>query len=319
LQKIFNDGYNLKVKFSGNFYNGLSQYAVISPQGKLNYQDYSFAGIKFIATQEDTSGYCSQTKYDISQLNPKKAADTAVEKCLLGQKKVSLSPGKYDVILEPQAAAELLLWLNYIGFSAKSVFEETSFLYAASGKRITGDPVTIYDYGKDKNTFILPFDFEGLPRKKAYLIKKGIAVRPLCDTYYAKLLRIKPTGHANFPDDVEGPLGYNLIMEGGKISEPEIIRATKHAILVTRFHYINGFLNTHKALMTGMTRDGTILVEDGKIKRAIKDMRFTESILEAFTRIKHISQERQLIADHLETLASVYAPSLYIKGFSFTS
>lgn len=319
LQKIFADAHNMGIKCSGNFYNGLSQFAVISPQGRLNYQGYSFSGIKCIAIQKESSGYCNQTGYDVDKLNPQKVAATAIEKCLLGIKKTSLTPGKYDVVLKPAAVAEILLWLNYIGFGAKHVFEETSFLYATSGKRVTGDPVTIYDNGKDKSTFILPFDFEGQARKKVYLVKNGIAGGPLCDSYYAKLLKIKANGHANFPDDVEGPLGYNLIMEGGKISEPEIIRATKHAILVTRFHYINGFLNTHKALMTGMTRDGTFLVEDGKIKSAIKDMRFTESILEAFTRIKHISKERQLIADHLETLASVYAPTLYIKDFNFSS
>ena len=319
LQKIFTDGQNLKIKFSGNFYNGLTQYAVISPQGKLAYQDYSFAGIKFIATQLDASGYAAQTGYNINQLNPKQAADTAMEKCLISLKKINLPSARYDVILEPQAVADIIHWLNYIGFGAKSVVEETSFLHGKAGKRITGDSVTLYDSGADKNTFILPFDFEGQKREKVYLIKKGIAGKPLCDSYYAGLLKMKSNGHANFPDDVDGPLGYNIIMEGGKLPQDEITRSAKRAILITRFHYINGFLNTHKALMTGMTRDGTFLIKNGKIKSAIKDMRFTESILEAFSRIKHISKERALIADHLEALGSVYTPTLYIKDFNFTS
>lgn len=319
LQKIFNYADNLKVKFSGNLYNGLSQIAVISPQGKMNYQDHSFAGIKLIAAQEEASGYAAKVSYDIGALNPKAVADRAIEKCLLGLKKTALEPKRYDVILEPAAVAEIIQWLNYIGFGAKHVLEETSFLYGKAGKRITGKPVSIYDYGKDKNTFILPFDFEGNIRKKVYLIKKGIAGKPLCDSYYAKLLKARPNGHANLPDEVDGPLGYNLVMEGGDIPEGKIIGSAKKSILVTRFHYINGFLDTHRALMTGMTRDGTFLIKDGSIKCAVKDMRFTESILEAFSRIKYISKERKLIADHLESPGSICAPCLYIQDFNFTS
>jgi predicted Zn-dependent protease len=320
LKKIFDYGDDLKVKFSGNLYNGLNQIAVIgAKKGQMNYQDHSFAGIKLIAASKKSSGYASSAGYTIDSLNPHKVADAAIEKCILGFKRIALEPGRYDVILEPAAVAELIGWLNYIGFGAKHVFEETSFLYNKAGKRITGDSVSIYDYGLDKNTFILPFDFEGNRRKKTYLIKKGVAQAPLCDSYYAKLLKMGSTGHANFPDETDGPLGYNLIMEGGKEPANKIISSAKKAILITRFHYINGFLDTQRALMTGMTRDGTFLIEDGKVKSAVKDMRFTESILEAFSRITRISKERKLIADHLESLGSVCAPTLYIKDFNFTS
>ena len=319
LRRIFSDGNSHKLTFSGNLYNGLTELGVISPEGRVNYHTHSFAGIKLIASQGESSGYAHQAGYSMESLNTKEITNIAIEKCLRGQGKVRLKAARYDVILEPAAVAELIAWLNYIGFGAKSVFEETGFLYKRSGKRVSGEPVSIYDYGSDANTFVLPFDFEGRARKKAYLIKKGIAGEPLCDSNYAKLLKLKPNGHANFPDDIEGPLGYNLVMEGGNASLDEMICSARQAILITRFHYINGFLDTRRALMTGMTRDGTFLVEDGKIKSAVFDMRFTESCLEAFRRIKYISKERKLIADHLETLGSVYAPGLYIKGFNFTS
>ena len=319
LKRIFNDGNSHKPTFSGNLYNGLTQLGVVSPEGRVNYQDYSFAGLKLIASSGESSGYAQQTGYSLESLNVKEVADIAIKKCLMGHKKLKLKPARYDVILEPAAVAELIAWLNYIGFGAKSVFEETGFLYKRDGKRITGELVSIYDYGSDARTFVLPFDFEGRARKKAYLIKKGIAGQPLCDSHYAKLLKVKPSGHANFPDDIEGPLGYNLIMEGGSVSENEMVHSARQAILITRFHYINGFLDPRRALMTGMTRDGTFLIKDGKVRSAVFDLRFTESCLEAFRRIKYISKERKLIADHLETLGSVYAPSVYIKDFNFTS
>ena len=319
LKRIFNDGNSHKPTFSGNLYNGLTQLGVVSPEGRVNYQDYSFAGLKLIASSGESSGYAQQTGYSLESLNVKEVADIAIKKCLMGHKKLKLKPARYDVILEPAAVAELIAWLNYIGFGAKSVFEETGFLYKRDGKRITGELVSIYDYGSDARTFVLPFDFEGRARKKAYLIKKGIAGQPLCDSHYAKLLKVKPSGHANFPDDIEGPLGYNLVMEGGSVSENEMVHSARQAILITRFHYINGFLDPRRALMTGMTRDGTFLIKDGKVRSAVFDLRFTESVLEAFKRIKYISKERKLIADHLETLGSVYAPSVYIKDFNFTS
>ena len=319
LRDIFLEARDLKIGFAGNFYNGLTQLAVLYPGGLMNYKDHSFCGVKFIASHNGSSGYAANVDYDIDRLNPAQTADKAIEKCLLGLKKTALKPGRYDVILEPPATAELILWLNYIGFGAKSFLEETSFLCGKLGERLTGKKVEIYDYGRDKNSFILPFDFEGSRRQKISLIKNGIAQKPLTDSYYAKLLKIRNTGHANFPDDTEGPLGYNLIMRNGRTAKEEIIRSAKQAVLITRFHYVNGFLDPRKAQMTGMTRDGTFLVENGKIKCGIKDMRFNESILEAFSRIKHISREREIIADPLESLGSVYAPSLYIKGFNFIS
>ncbi len=319
LRDIFLEGRNLKIGFAGNFHNGLTQMAVLYPGGLMNYQDHSFCGVKFIAAHNGASGYAASVDYDIDRLRPGEAADKAVEKCLLGLKKTALAPGRYDVILEPAAVAELVNWLNYIGFGAKSYLEETSFLYNKSGRQVTGKKIGIYDCGPDKNSFILPFDFEGSRRGKTYLIKNGIAQKPLADSYYAKILKIRNTGHANFPDDTEGPLGYNLIMRGGNMDKEEMIKSAGCAVLITRFHYVNGFLDTRKARMTGMTRDGTFLVEDGKIKCGIKDMRFNESILEAFSRIKHISREREIIADPLESLGSVYAPSIYIKGFNFIS
>ncbi|HLD40553.1 MAG TPA: metallopeptidase TldD-related protein [Candidatus Omnitrophota bacterium] len=319
LRDIFLEARDLKIGFAGNFYNGLTQLAVLYPGGLMNYQDHSFCGVKFIASHNGSSGYAANVDYDIDRLNPAQTADKAIEKCLLGLKKTALKPGRYDVILEPPATAELILWLNYIGFGAKSFLEETSFLCGKLGERLTGKKVEIYDYGRDKNSFILPFDFEGSRRQKISLIKNGIAQKPLTDSYYAKLLKIRNTGHANFPDDTEGPLGYNLIMRNGRTAKDEMFKSTKQAVLITRFHYVNGFLDPRKAQMTGMTRDGTFLVENGKIKCGIKDMRFNESILEAFSRINHISREREIIADPLESLGSVYAPSLYIKGFNFIS
>lgn len=333
LRDIFLEGRNLKIGFAGNFHNGLTQMAVLYPGGLMNYQDHSFCGVKFIAAHNGASGYAASVDYDIDRLRPGEAADKAIEKCLLGLKKTALAPGRYDVILEPAAVAELILWLNYIGFGAKSYLEETSFLHNKSGRPagrglasysqsrrpVTGKKIGIYDYGRDKNSFILPFDFEGSRRRKTYLIKNGIAQKPLTDSYYARLLKMKNTGHANFPDDTDGPLGYNLIMRGGNIDKEKMLKSAGCAVLITRFHYVNGFLDTRKARMTGMTRDGTFLVKDGKIKSGIKDMRFNESILEAFSRIKHISREREIIADPLESLGSVYAPSLYIKDFNFIS
>jgi PmbA protein len=140
-----------------------------------------------------------------------------------------------------------------------------------------------------------PFDFEGVPKQKVMLIERGVAKGVVYDSISAYKEGKKSTGHALTPDNTEGTFALNLFIKGGDSSVDKMIESVKKGILVTRFHYINGLLDTTNALLTGMTRDGTFWVEDGKIKHGIKNLRFTESMLKAFSNIQKISQERKIV------------------------
>lgn len=194
--------------------------------------------------------------------------------------------------------------------------EGRSFMCGKIGKGIVDEGVSIWDDGLDEKGLPIPFDFEGVPKKRVILIQEGIAKGILYDHYTATKENKTSTGHALPQPNTIGPLALNLFMKEGKFSKEELIGSISYGLLITRFHYTN-VIDPLETIITGMTRDGVFLIRDGKIRGAIKNLRFTESILEAFGRIDGISKERKLVLAGME-LGSCFVPSIKIKGFNFT-
>jgi len=236
------------------------------------------------------------------------------EKALLGGKKIELPPGKYTVLLEEEPVAHLLLFLAFMGLGGKTFAEGRSFMVGKIGKRITGENVTIIDDATDPRTAGIPFDYEGVPKRRVVLIDKGIARDVVRDSYYAKKLGKESTGHALRPDNKYGPYPRNMIFEGGSIKKREIIRSIERGIIITRFWYVN-FLNPMKTMVTGTTRNGTLLVEEGKVKGGVEDMRWVTNILESFSKIKYLSQELTLRTRYG---AHLLVPQIVVEDFHFT-
>jgi predicted Zn-dependent protease len=120
------------------------------------------------------------------------------------------------------------------------------------------------------------------------------------------------------PDEIDGPLPLHLGMAAGASTTAEMIRACKRGLLIPRFHYVNGLLNPREALMTGLTREGTFLIEDGKVTKPVTTMRFTQSLLEAFKTVLGLSKERRLVADPSQELGCAVMPALHLPAFRFT-
>ena len=226
--------------------------------------------------------------------------------------------GKYRVLLEPEAVAELLTWLGYLGFGAKQFAEHTSFLCGRMGDAITGSAITITDDALEPSTLVQPFDFEGVPKRRVPLIERGVATGLVYDTQYGRVYDTPSTGHASSPDATEGPSPSHLCMAPGEATYDTMVRALDRGLIVTRFHYVNGFLDPRNTLMTGLTRDGTFLVERGKIVAPVGNLRFTERILAAFGRTVMLSRDRRLIADPAQDVGGFVAPAMLIDGFTFT-
>ncbi|MBM3254413.1 MAG: TldD/PmbA family protein, partial [Candidatus Omnitrophica bacterium] len=285
---------NDKIKLSGSLAFAEDILAISNSRGLLLYQPLSFVFVKILARINNLTGFSSFLSRDIYRLNFTGLLDEAKRKCSLTQEPQSVPLGKYRVLLEPQAVADILEWLGYIGFGAKSIFEKRSFLYGRFGQRIMSEKLTIYDEGLEKDGFIIPFDFEGAPKKRVEFIKEGVASDVAYDTYYGSIYGKETSGHANFPDSAEGPLPTNLSISEGDAAFEEMLKMLDRGIYISRFHYINGLLEPRTALMTGLTRDGTFFVENGAFKFPIKNLRFTESMLNAFLNIEKISRERTL-------------------------
>jgi len=244
-------------------------------------------------------------------------AEEAIAKCLKARHPVEIDPGRYDVFLEEYALSEIFAWLSWIGMGARSFKEGKSFMSDRIGEKIMDEKVTIWDDGNDPQTPALPFDFEGVPRKKVMIIEEGIARGVVYDTITSAKEGKSSTGHA-LPSDLSlvGPLPLHLHMAGGTESKSSIISSIEKGIWVTRFHYINGLLKPREALFTGMTRDGTFLIENGKSTAALKNLRFTESMLRAFSNVVAVSREKKAVGTE-ESDTSV-VPAVWIKDFNFT-
>lgn len=305
-------------ELAGSFVVGENELAVVGSKGLVQYQPFSIGGLRLVATDGKSSGFAAQAFRDINTLDAEALRERALDFCRRNQDPKPLRLGRYDVLLEPEAVAELVEWLSAIGFGAKQVHERTSFMTGRIGERIMGKEISIYDDGSDPRGLAVPFDLEGIPKQRVDLVTQGTAEGIVYNSQYGKLYRHPSTGHALPYDEFEGPLASNLFLCGGNAPRGEMLKRMGKGLWITRFHYVSGLLKTQEALMTGLTRDGTFWVEKGKVAGAVKNLRFTQSVLEAFSNVLAVSREQHLIADPAQGFSSVVTPALLIKDFTFT-
>jgi PmbA protein len=319
VQKVIAEATKHGFTMAGAYSTSSGEIAIVNSRGVRAYQPVTAASINMVTMSDTSSGYASAVSRRISDIDFKALAKTAVEKCKLSQKPQALEPGEYEVILEPAAVAEVMEWLNYTGFGSKSFQQGTSFLASRIGRKITSEKITIYDSALDPKAIAFPFDFEGVPKKKVMLIDKGVAKGVVYDSMAAVKGKTKSTGHAlPATESAEGALGLNIVVAPGKTPRAKMISGVKRGILVTRFHYINGFIDTRNSVLTGMTRDGTFLIENGEIKYGIKNLRFTDSMMRAFKSSVAISKESQLIAAWWSSVGCVSVPTIHLGSFKFS-
>lgn len=303
---------------AGALSTGAVEFAVLNSNGVRAYQPVSIANINIIVMSENSSGYAATCASKVSDLDYVRMAQVAADKCDLSRNPVSLEPGDYEVILEPSAVADLVSWLNFSGFRSRAFEEKTSFMSGRIGKKITSEQVTIYDDAFNKQTIGIPFDLEGVPKRKVVFIDKGVAVGAAVDRVTAFKKKIRSTGHASIPEyRWFGDMPWNICLSPGKAKRSTMIDRVKRGILVTRFHYIRGKDDTAEAVLYGMTRDGTFLIENGKLKCGIKNLRFTDSAIRAFRSTIAISKETEAIEPAYGGWC-VVAPTMHLGSFRFT-
>lgn len=308
------------LKASGSFSNGAVEVAVVNSLGVEAYQRYSDLVFHLIVENDGCSGYAGFVSRDPDQLDIVSLAREAIEK-VSGGAPAQIEPGEYEVILEPYAVSELLSFLGYLGFHALAVQEGRSFLCNQFGQKILDSRVTIYDDGLDPEGLQIPCDFEGIPKRRVVFFDEGVAKEVTHDSFTANREGKDSTGHGLIAPNTEGPIPINLFMREGKSSLEEMVRSIRKGIYVTRFHYTN-VVEPMKAVLTGMTRDGTFLVEEGEIKRPIKNLRFTESVLRTLSRVSAVSRERKICSEGTvysrRFITGVAAPAIKVDGFNFS-
>ncbi len=318
LKQLFQLCRGTGAELAGSLVTGEDEFCVVNSGGVACYAASTVAGAKLVTMYGKLSGYASGVHRDVNRLDLEGLLKTSLAQSLHRKEPASVPLGTYEVILEPEAVAELITWLGYTAFGAKSVEERTSFLAGRMDEQVFDPAITIYDDGNDRHMLRLPFDFEGTPKQRTVLIRRGRAAGIVYDATYGKRFDHPSTGHGMPPDEVDGPLPLHLGMEPGDTTVLAMIRTCKRGLLIPRFHYVNGLLNPREALMTGLTREGVFLIENGKLTHPVATMRFTQSLLDAFSRVLGVSRERRLVADPSQELGCAVVPTLHLAAFKFT-
>jgi len=270
----------------------LSEDAVVNSRGVAAYAPATLAYLRALVQSDVGSGYAEDVASRIGAVDSAGVAERAIAKCELDRDRTVLEAGDHEALFEELAVAEILRVMSLTGLGAQAVHEGRSFMSGRLGEQVTGTRFTLHDDALDPRTLGIPFDVEGSPKRRVTLVDAGIARSPVYDRTGAKLLGARSTGHATDPARYQrGGHAGNLTMEGGSATRDELVRSIERGVLITRFHYTN-IPDPRRATMTGTSRDGTFLIENGRITRALANVRYTMSSLDLFAGIRLMGPQR---------------------------
>jgi predicted Zn-dependent protease len=296
--------------------------AVANTNGVAAYAPATVAYLRaLVLGDHGGSGYADDLSHRAAELDPDGISARAIEKCALDRDRRQLAPGDYEAVFEEDAVAEILRIMSITGLSGQAVREGRSFLAGSIGQPVTGPKFTLHDDALHPGQLAIPFDPEGTPKQRVALVEKGVAVGPVYDRWSAKASGAGSTGHAADPGRYgHGGHAGNLVMAGGSATRAELIGSVGRGILITRFHYTNT-PDPKRATMTGTTRDGTFLIEEGRITAALANVRYTMSALDLFAGIELLGPQR-LVRDWWSTngMGSIVclAPAMKVSRATIT-
>ena len=258
------------------------------------------------------TGYAEGVSMDATTIDAAAIGLEAALKARASDRAVTVEAGEYPVVLEEYAVVDITDMLGYLGFSALAVQEGRSFV--EPGRRIGSELVTIVDDGSDPNGLPMSFDYEGVAKERVPMVDAGVCRDVVYDSQTAARAGRASTGHGLPAPNPWGPFPLNAVMSAGTTPRDELIHGLDRGLLVTRFHYTN-VVHPKLAIITGMTRDGTFLVEKGEIVGPVRNLRFTQSYLDALAGVSAVSSSRKTIKGFL---GAAVVPALRIDGWTFT-
>ena len=259
------------------------------------------------------SGWTQRVTHDASTLDFEELASEAVEKAERSRYPEELAVGDYHVVLDAYAVGDMLQNLSFMGLNALALEEERSPFTGRMGEQVAAPSVTIYDDAFDPSGLPRAFDYEGAAKHRVTLVDRGVAAAVVYDSLSAQKEGKPNTGHALPAPNSFGAFPENLMMAPGDASREDLFRGIERGVYVTRFHYTN-IVHPVRTLFTGMTRDGTFLIEHGQLTRPVKSFRFTQSIWEALSGVEAVGRDRMQTRDY----TTVVAPALRIGTWHFT-
>lgn len=298
---------------SGALTTSTGEYCIVNSLGVNAYTKLTAADVNVTVIAKDGDsegfGYSEGISRNVKALDPKALGIEAAERAVKSLHPVLIEPGEYEVILEPYAVQTALAYTAQ-GFSAEAYQNGMSFMNDVMGKKVMSENFNVWDDGTDKTGMAVPFDAEGVPKKKVILIENGVPKGLVYDSFTAHKEGKKSTGHSGR----FAPMPSHIFIKPGDATKDEMIKETKKGILVTYFHYVRT-VHAKTITITGMTRNGTWYIENGEIKYPVKNLRFTDSLLKAYGMIDMIGKELKVLGGISN---SVVVPPLKINKFLFT-
>jgi predicted Zn-dependent protease len=263
--------------------------------------------------EENSSGWAKSTSYDIREIDPEALAESASQKTANSRNPRELEPGRYTAILEPAAVLDLVGFLFY-DFAGTAVLDKRSCLTGRLGKKLFGENITLWDDVYHPLQLGQPLDGEGVPRQKVLLIDRGVPKNLVYSRATAKKMKTKPTGHGFALPNEHGEAPMNLVWGGGDKTVGEMVASTERGVLVTRLWYIRE-VDPYNKILTGMTRDGTFLVENGRVTGGIRNFRFNQSVIDMLSNVEMLGPA---VRSSGEESFDMVVPAMKVRNFHFS-
>ena len=299
---------------------------IFNSRGVDGWYEQTLAEVSISMLDSSSSGWQKANSPDVAQLDPVRMAEVAAAKAIESRNPRDLPPGKYTVILEPAAVLDIVGFMFW-DFGGSALLEQRSFLNDRIGTQLFGENITVWDDVYHPLQAGVPFDGEGMRRQRLKLIENGVvqavtysrssAQRMQESEMAGKVGPVRPTGHGfALPNEIgEAPL--NIVFAGPAAGESrtveQMIASTERGILVTRLWYIRE-VDPYEKMLTGMTRDGTFLVEDGKVTCGIRNFRFNESLLHMLQNVEAWGPVRACGEESFDMVV----PPMKVRDFNFT-
>ena len=298
---------------AGIYSTGDSFFAALNSRGLSAWHRETMARFSITAMASGSSGWAKAGACYHGDLDPVQSAAAASNKAAASHSPRELPPGRCTVILEPAAVLDLAGQM-FGDFSATAVRDGRSFLNDRIGRKVFGGNIDIYDDAYHPLQSGAPFDGEGVPRQPLTLVEGGVVKEIAYSRQAAARAGVAPTGHGfPLPNELgEAPL--NIVIAGGDSSVEEMVASTERGILVTRLWYIRE-VDPYQKVFTGMTRDGTFLVEAGRIAAGLRNFRFNQSLMEMLSNVEALSQPVRASG---EESPDMVVPAMKIRDFHFT-
>jgi PmbA protein len=289
--------------------------AVANSQGKHRYMRATEVYYSLLFRLGQGSGYRSDLSRDLRRLDPERAMEEALGDCVASQDPDALAPGAYDVVLGPLAVGDALGFFGAMGFTGDAVLQGAGAVARRRGAMVADRRISVFDDALGDFGLPIPFDLEGVSKRTVPMLDRGVVAEAVTDLATAARLQQASSGHAHIGrEQPPAPTPANLVLKAGDESTETLIAGVERGLLVSRFHYTR-MIDPESTAFTGVTRDATFRIADGRVAGPVTNSRFSEEVLSLLARCDGVGDT--LVSQPLMNIwnGAASAPALRIRGF----